>query len=88
MQLHESGKESKTNKIILGVIKMNGKVIIHESVILNLEFEYAKELLRALSVVLVEDEHLDFLSVSNYDTVSKLVSSLETNIRTMKGLSK
>ena len=45
MQLHESGKESKTNKIILGVIKMSGKVIIHESVILNLEFEYAKELL-------------------------------------------
>ena len=67
---------------------MNGKLIVPDSVILNLEFEYSKELLRALSVVLVEDEHLDFLSVSNYDTVSKLVSSLEANIRTMEGVVK
>lgn len=65
---------------------MNGKIIIPGSVILNLEFEYAKELLRALSVILVEDEHLDFLSISNYDTVSKLLSVLEANIATMEGV--
>ena len=63
---------------------MNGKVIVPKSVILNLEFEYAKELLRELSVVLVEDEHLDFLSISNYDTVSKLVAALEAKLITVK----
>lgn len=63
---------------------MNGKVIVPESVILDLEFEYAKELLKALSTVLVEDEQLDFLSISNYDTVSKLVSALEAKLYTVK----
>ena len=67
---------------------MNGKVIMPESVILNLEFEYAKELLKALSAVLVEDEQLDFLSISDYDTISKLSASLEANIKTMDGVAK
>lgn len=67
---------------------MNGKVIVPESVILDLDFEYAKELLKALSAVLVEDEQLDFLSISDYDTISKLSASLEANIKTMDGVAK
>ena len=63
---------------------MNGKVIVPESVNLDLDFEYAKELLKALSAVLVEDEQLDFLSVGNYDTVSKLVAALEAKLITVK----
>lgn len=62
---------------------MNGKVIIPESVILNLDFEYAKELRRVLSVVVVEDEHLDFLSCSDYQTVTEFLGVLGDKIKTM-----
>ena len=65
---------------------MNGKVIIPESVILNLEFEYAKELCEALVIIVEADYEKDFLSYDGHDAISKLKRILEENIKTMEGV--
>ena len=65
---------------------MNGKVIMPESVTLDLEFEYAKELCEALAIIIEADYEKDFLSYDNHDAINKLKMVLEENIKTMKGV--
>ena len=65
---------------------MNGKVIVPQSVSLNLEFEYAKELCEALTIIVEADYEKDFLCYDNHDAVSKLKRTLEDNIKIMEGV--
>lgn len=67
---------------------MNGKVIMPESVILNLEFEYAKELCGVLTSIDKADEERDFLSYEEHHVLSELKVVLEANIVTMEGVCK
>lgn len=63
---------------------MNGKLIVPESVILNLEFEYAKELCDVLTSIDKADEERDFLSYEEHHVLSVLKEVLEANVKTMK----